>query len=160
MDSHIHTAAMTAAALALIVIGAASMAMQAQAEERFFTVTAIEPKGGVTIDQEPFPGRSLPEGGGYVIKEPDGNGRWEVSAYVWAPAQIVVDQGDEVTLEFVGINGASHPTTIKGLGQSFDLKRGTATRVSFVAGEPGVFPIECDTHRPSMRAEIVVLPRS
>jgi plastocyanin len=149
-----------ASALALAAIGAVGVAAPSQAAERFFTIAAIEPKGGVTIDQEPFPGATLPAGGGYIVKEPDGNGRWEVSAYVWAPAQIVVNQGDEVTLEFIGINGASHPTTIKGLGHSFELKRGTATRLSFVAEEPGVFPIECETHQPSMRAEIVVLPAS
>ena len=75
------------------------------------------------------------------------------------PGQIIVNEGDEVTLEFVGINGASHPTTIKGFGKAFVLKRGTVTRVSFVADKVGVFPIECSTHRPSMTAEIIVLPR-
>ena len=32
--------------------------------------------------------------------------RWEVSAYIWQPSQIIVNEGDEVTLEFVGINGS------------------------------------------------------
>jgi len=155
-----HAVRAATATVTLAAIGWMSAWAQTQAAERFFTIAAVEPKGGVTVDKEPFPGAALPEGGGYIIKEPDGNGRWEVSAYVWAPAQIVVNQGDEVTLEFVGINGASHPTTIKGLDQSFELKRGTTNRVSFIAEEPGVFPIECATHQPSMRAEIVVLPRS
>ena len=50
-----------------------------------------------------------------MIKQPDQTGRWEVSTYVWMPSQIVVNQGDEVTLEFVGINGAFHPTEILSL---------------------------------------------
>ena len=130
---------------------------EALAEKRFFTIAAVEPKGGVTTDKEPFPSEPLPGGGGYVLNKPDSN--WEVSTYLWMPGQISVTEGDEVTLEFIGINGASHPTTIKGFGKSFLLRRGTATRVTFVADKVGVFPIECSTHRPSMTAEIIVLPR-
>ena len=129
-------------------------------EKRFFTIAAIEPRGGATVDKEAFPADPLPAGGGYVIRQPDQTGRWEVSAYLWSPSQIVVNQGDEVTLEFVGINGASHPTEIQGLGKSFTLKRGQVTRVEFKADRPGVFPIVCGTHHPSMRGEIVVLPRT
>jgi hypothetical protein len=52
---------------------------------------------------------------------------------MWAPSQITVNQSDEVTLEFVGINGASHSTTIAGYNKSFELKRGQATKISFTA---------------------------
>lgn len=135
-------------------------AARAQAgEKRFFTIAAVEPRGGVNVSQEPFPTEALPAGGGYVVRQPDQTGRWEVSAYLWTPGQIVVREGDEVTLEFVGINGAAHPTEIKGLGKSFTLKRGHAVRVDFKAEKPGVYPVICSTHQPSMRAEIVVLPR-
>jgi hypothetical protein len=65
-----------------------------------------------------------------------------------------VNKGDEVTLEFIGINGASHPTTISGYGKSFILKRGHVNRVTLRADKPGVFPIVCGTHTPSMRAEL------
>jgi plastocyanin len=134
---------------------------QAQAtEKRFFTIAAVEPRGGVTVNQEPFPTEPLPPGGGYVMRQPDQTGRWEVSAYLWSPGQIVVNQGDEVVLDFVGINGASHPTEIKGLGKTFTLKRGQVTRVEFKADKPGVYPVVCATHAPSMRGEIVVLPRT
>lgn len=128
--------------------------------KRFFTIAAVEPRGGVNVSQEPFPIEALPPGGGYVVKQPDSAGRWEVSAYVWAPSQVVVNQGDEVTLEFVGINGAAHPTEMQGLGKAFILKRGHAVRVDFRADQPGVYPVICSTHQPSMRAEIVVLPRA
>ena len=148
--------------IAAVAVVAATMALapgDAAAEKRVFTIAAVEPKGGATVDKEPFPADALPDGGGYVLNKPDANNRWEVSTYLWTPGQIIVNEGDEVTLEFVGINGASHPTSIKGFGKSFVLKRGTVTRVSFVADKPGVFPIECHTHRPSMTAEIIVLPR-
>src|SRR5688500_11969924 len=102
-------------------------------ERRFFTVAAVEPKGGVGVAQEPFPTEPLPAGGGYVIRQPDQSGRWEVSTYVWMPSQIFVNQGDHVTLEFVGINGGSHPTEIKGLGKAFTLKRGHVHRMEFQA---------------------------
>ncbi len=140
--------------------GAVAWSGAASAEKRFFTVLAVEPKGGATTDKEPLPAGPLPPGGGYVIASPDEKTRrWEVSAYVWQPAQITVAQGDEVTLEFVGIHGAAHPTTIAAFGQTFTLKRGHAHRVTFVADKVGIFGIVCDTHQPSMNGELVVMPR-
>ena len=149
--------AIFATALALAVAPLLSAA--AYAEKRLIVVTAIEPKGGVTVDKEPFPAEKLPDGGGYVLKQPDDKGRWEISAYVFDPRQITVNEGDEVTLEFIGINGASHPTTIAGYDISFTLKRGQVNRVSFVASKPGVFAIKCATHHPTMVAELIVNPK-
>jgi len=144
----------------LFAVGALiSASAGAYAETRFFTVTAVEPKGATTVDKEPFPAEAMPPGGGYVIKQPDQTGRWEVSAYVWQPGQIIVNEGDEVTIEFVGINGATHPTTITGYNKTFQLKRGQVVRVSFTADRAGVFPIVCATHKPSMNGELVVLPK-
>jgi hypothetical protein len=45
----------------------------------------------------------------------------------WQPSQILVNQGDEVTLEFIGINGRSHPVTVSGHGKTFTLRRGTCS---------------------------------
>lgn len=146
-------------AAALFAVGASLQASPALAESRFFTVLAVEPRGGVTTDREPFPAQPLPGGGGYVTNPPNAQGRWEVSAYVWQPSQIVVNQGDEVTLEFVGINGAEHPTTITAFGQSFTLKRGHAHRVTFRADRAGMFGFVCGTHQPSMTGSLVVLPK-
>lgn len=148
-----------AACMALGLLALLAAPGNARAETRVFTIAAVEPKGGATTDKEAFPAKPMPAGGGYVLKAPDQTGRWEVSAYVWMPSQIVVTQGDEVILDFIGVNGAAHPTEIKGLGKTFTLKRGEVTRVTFVADKAGVFPIECATHKPSMRAEIVVLAR-
>lgn len=129
---------------------------EALAAKRHIVVTAVEPKGGANAEKEPFPSAALPDGKGYVLKQPDQTGRWEVSVYVFDPRQIFVDEGDEVTLEFVGINGGSHPTTIEGYDTSFELKRGQVTKVTFTADKPGVFRIVCAAHHPTMVAELVV----
>lgn len=152
--------AWVACGLAGALIGVAGVSSSARAEKRHFTILAVEPKGGTTADKEPFPATPLPSGGGYVMSAPDEKTRrWEVSAYVWQPAQIIVNEGDDVTLDFVGINGATHPTTISAFGQSFTLQRGHAHRVEFRADKVGAFGIICATHQPSMRGELVVLPR-
>jgi plastocyanin len=148
------------AALFASLTGAMAWTSPTWAEKRFFTVLAVEPKGGTTIDNEPFPTGPLPPGGGYVIAQPDEKTRrWEVSAYVWQPSQIVVNEGDEVALEFVGINGAAHPTTIAAFGQTFTVKRGQAHRVTFIADKVGIFGIICGTHKPSMSGELIVMPK-
>ena len=131
----------------------------AQAAQRFFTIAAVEPKGGTTVDKEPFPTAALPQGGGYVIKKPDQTGRWEVSAYVWQPSQIIVTQGDDVTLEFIGINGAEHPTSIVGYDKTLVLKRGHVVRIEFRADKTGTFPIVCNHHKPSMVGELIVMAK-
>jgi plastocyanin len=147
---------------AAAMVGIAAVAggpSAAIAENRIFTIAAVELKGGTRADKEPFPAEPLPAGRGYELKEPNQTGRWEVSAMVWQPSQIIVNEGDEVTLEFIGIDSASHATTISGYSHSFTLKRGHMNRVSFVADKPGVFLIACATHMPSMRAELVVMAR-
>ncbi|MBI2846062.1 MAG: hypothetical protein HYX86_05895, partial [Chloroflexi bacterium] len=95
--------------------------------ERTVYMAAVEPKGGTNVSDEPFPVIALPEGGGYGLKPPDDTGRWEVETYRWTPGTIVVNQGDEVTLEIIGINGSEHPSTIEGYDLSFVVKRGEIT---------------------------------
>ena len=124
---------------------------------RTIYVAALEPKGGAAAAQEPFPSASLPAGGGYMLRKPDDKGRWEVSTYRWDPGTIVVNQGDTVTLEIVGINGDEHPFTIEGYWLSGTVKRGQITRLTFVADKPGIFKIICRKHAPSMQADLVVL---
>jgi plastocyanin len=147
---------LASAVCAIAVAGALAGLAPAQAEKRYIVVTAVEPKGGASVEKEPFPAVSLPEGGGYELKKPNDAGRWEVSVYVFDPRQIFVNEGDEVTLEFVGINGASHPITIGGYDKTFELKRGQSTRVTFTADKSGIFPIVCATHHPTMVAELIV----
>ncbi len=129
-------------------------------DERVIYLAAIEPKGGVTIDKEPFPTTPLPKGGGYVLNPPNPQGRWEVSTYQWSPSTIVVRQGERVTLQIVGINGGKHSGHIdRYVPNQFTVKRGEITRVQFAADTPGVFKIHCEEHKPSMEGTLVVLPR-
>lgn len=37
--------------------------------ERTIYVAAVEAKGGVTVNREPFPLSALPSGGGYILKK-------------------------------------------------------------------------------------------
>ena len=125
--------------------------------ERTIYIAAVEPKGGAHVDHEPFPATALPDGGGYAIKKPDEKGRWEVSTYRWDPGTIVVNQGDRVTLEIIGINGNEHPFTIEGYWLNGVVRRGQLTRLTFTADKAGIFKIICRTHSPSMQADLVVL---
>jgi hypothetical protein len=130
------------------------------AGERTIYLAAIEPKGSTTVEKEPFPAEALPPGGGYVLKDPDDTGTWTVETYRWLPGEITVVEGDEVTLEILGVNGASHPTVLEGYDLAFDVKRGQLTKVTFVADKPGIFRFVCSVHAPSMTGTLVVLPAS
>lgn len=128
--------------------------------KRTVYMAAIEPKGSTTVEKEPFPKAALPAGGGYGLKAPDKEGKWEVETYAWLPGSITVYQGDEVTLHVAGINGAEHAVTIEGYGLKYVVKRGEITTVSFKADKAGIFEIVCHNHRPSMTGQLIVLPRS
>lgn len=130
------------------------------AEERVIYMALIEPKGGVTVDKEPFPAGDLPKGGGYVKTPPNAVGRWEVSVYRFSPATVVVRQGDHVTLEVIGINGAKHSMHVENYHpQHVLVKRGEISRLQFTADTPGIFKIHCEEHQPAMEGTLVVLPR-
>lgn len=136
------------------------MGVSQTSDERVVYMALIEPKGGVTVDKEPFPGTQMPKGGGYVLNPPNPQGRWEVSVYQFSPATVVVRQGERVTLEMVGINGAKHSVHIdKYVPNHSVVKRGEIGRVKFTADTPGVFKIHCEEHQPSMEGTLVVLPR-
>ena len=128
--------------------------------KRTIYMAAVEPKGGTQVTAEAFPATPLPQGPGYVMKAPDATGRWEVSAYQWQPGFILAQEGDEVTLEILGINGAEHPSFIEGINvPAFTVKRGLITTVNFRATRPGFYRIVCSNHLPSMVGHLVVLPR-
>ena len=147
--------------IAVTGIALLGLSLRAQAaEERVVYMALIEPKGGVTVDKEPYPTAELPKGGGYVKKAPDPSGRWEVSVYQFSPASIVVKQGDRVTLEMIGINGAKHSVHVDKYRPDHVLvKRGEMARIQFTAETPGMFKIHCQEHEPSMEGLLVVLPR-
>ncbi len=143
----------------LVLAGCAGGSASVTSAERTIYMAAVEPKGGATVDTEPFPALAMPEGGGYILKEPNADGRWEVETYRWDPGTVVVNQGDIVTLEIVGINGKEHPFTIEGYNVSAVVRRGQLTRVTFTADKAGIFKIACGAHLPSMQADLVVLPQ-
>ncbi len=144
--------------VALTVALAAEMPW-AQARGRVIHMAAVEMKGGTQKEKEPYPEAPLPPGAGYIKTPPNPAGRWEVSAYQWSPGTIVVQQGETVTLEIVGVNGDVHPSTIPGLVEPFTVKRGEITRVTFTATKAGLYPIICTKHVPSMQGTLVVLPK-
>ncbi len=149
--------AVTCLALALVLVGTETP--WAQAQGRVIYMAAVEMKGGTQQEKEPYPQAPLPSGEGYIKTLPNAAGRWEVSAYQWSPATIVVQQGETVTLEIVGVNGDMHPSTIPGILDSFTVKRGQITRVTFTASKPGLYPIICTKHQPNMQGTLVVLPK-
>ncbi len=155
----IRHAAACGVVLLLVLIGARADIPWAQTTGRVIYMAAVEMKGGTQKEKEPYPEGPLPSGAGYIKTPPNAAGRWEVSAYQWSPGTIVVRQGETVTLEIVGVNGDVHPSTIPGVVDSFTVKRGEITRVTFTARKPGLFPIICTKHQPNMQGTLVVLPK-
>lgn len=69
-----------------------------------------------------------------------------IEAYRWDPGTIVVRKGEQVKLNIRGINGASHPFIIEGLGIRGEVRKGEETIVSFQTDKPGIYRIICLTH--------------
>jgi plastocyanin len=109
---------------------------------------------------ELYPNSTLPSGGGLVIKKIDNMGGWKVRQYMFAPSQIVVNQGDQVTLNFVDVQGPEHMITVDGIAPEFDIHRGQMETINFTADKAGTISFWCSMHQPNMRGEIIVLPRS
>jgi plastocyanin len=109
--------------------------------------------------EQPPVNSTIPTGGGFKITEPNKAGAWDFRSFAFAPAQIVVNQGDKVTLHFIGVQGAHHVITVDGIG-TFELKRGQINTVSFIANNPGIINYVCHVHAPNMVGQIIVLPKS
>jgi hypothetical protein len=102
---------------------------------------------------------TIPTGGGFRIVLPNQVGAWDFRSFTFAPDQIVVNQGDKVTLHFVGVQGVHHLITVDGVG-TFALHRGEIHTVSFIANNPGTINFFCKLHLPNMVGQILVLPKS
>lgn len=109
---------------------------------------------------EPYPTSELPSGGGLVIKKIDDKGGWKVRQFMFEPSQIVVHQGDQVTLNFVDVQGSEHMITVDGIAPEFDIHRGEMKTITFTADKIGTISFWCSMHQPNMRGEILVLPRT
>jgi plastocyanin len=109
--------------------------------------------------EKPPVNATIPTGGGFRITEPNKVGAWDFRSFAFAPAQLIVNQGDKVTLHFVGVQGVHHVITVDGVG-SFSLLRGQIHTVSFTANNPGTINYYCHIHMPNMVGQILVLPKS
>jgi hypothetical protein len=107
---------------------------------------------------EKFPNTTLPAGPGLVLRPPNEVGAWDIRSFTFVPDQIVVNQGDTVTLHFLGVQGPHHEITVEGVG-TFPLDRGHIHTVSFTADKPGTITYRCHIHPPNMVGEILVLPK-
>jgi len=109
--------------------------------------------------EKPPVNSTIPAGGGFRIVEPNKVGAWDFRSFTFAPDQIVVNQGDKVTLHFIGVQGAHHVITVEGV-DTFELLRGQIHTVSFVANNPGTITYTCHVHPPNMVGQILVLPKA
>ncbi|HET7344358.1 MAG TPA: hypothetical protein VFJ05_00620 [Nitrososphaeraceae archaeon] len=109
--------------------------------------------------EKPPVNSTIPTGGGFRITTPNKVGAWDFRSFTFAPDQIVVNQGDKVTLHFIGVQGAHHVITVDGV-DTFELMRGQIHTVSFVANNPGTINYSCHVHMPNMVGQILVLPKA
>jgi len=109
--------------------------------------------------EQPPANSTIPQGGGFRIVEPNKVGAWDFRSFTFSPDQIVVNQGDKVTLHFVGVQGAHHMISLEGV-DNFKLPRGQIHTVSFVADKPGTISYICSVHPPNMVGQILVLPKA
>ncbi|HET7149284.1 MAG TPA: hypothetical protein VFI73_12380 [Candidatus Nitrosopolaris sp.] len=106
---------------------------------------------------EKFPNATVTAGPGLVLRSPNKVGAWDFRAFAFDPSIIVVNQGDKVSLRFVGVQGVHHVITVDGVG-AFPLDRAQIHTVSFIASNPGTIIYYCHIHFPNMVGQILVLP--
>ncbi|TVQ52028.1 MAG: hypothetical protein EA355_15900 [Rhodobacteraceae bacterium] len=132
--------------------------------DRVIVISTYEPKVWRNADTTPYPDtiNKFPElfaMGGYRMEPPNRDNEWYARSYHWMPSTVVVNQGERVLLEFFGINGERHPSTIEGYDIEFEVRRGEITHVVLEADKPGIFRFASELRRPTMVGQIVVLPR-
>jgi plastocyanin len=109
--------------------------------------------------EQPPVNSTIPRGGGFKITDPNKVGAWDFRSFTFSPDQIVVNQGDKVTLHFIGVQGAHHVVEVQGV-DTFELMRGQIHTVSFTANNPGTITYICHVHLPNMVGQILVLPKA
>jgi hypothetical protein len=135
------------------------------AADKQFVVTTVHVDGSTSVKgdanhpPEAFPTAALPEGGGLILTPPDDSGSWRVRSFVFQPSQIVVHEGDRITLHFLDVQGPSHTIAVQGYDELIALERGEMQSVTIDAGEPGVIGFASLERLPSMQGQIVILPR-
>jgi plastocyanin len=116
------------------------------------------PTGPDPAPPEKFPNSTIPAGGGVKLTPPDKTGAWKFRVFTFEPSQIVVNQGDKVTLHFADVQGAHYTIAVDGVGR-FPISRGQIHTVSFAADKVGIINYWSPDHMPSTVGQIVVLPR-
>jgi len=162
--------------VALLALGLAVAACAAAEESSLsgepvtIDVNVIEIKGATDgIEAPSVDPASLSTGykfsppGEYDADNPD---KWQVSSYMFSPAELVVAQGSQVTLRTFVLNGDEHGTYLvapdgsKVPGTDIMLNRGRQYEIEFTADQEGYYTWECANHHPTMSAKILVLPTS
>ena len=162
-----HDGIMAGRVLALLALGvlATGWAGPAAAETREFYIGTVHLDGntGTTASAdhpaEAFPDTAMPAGGGLILTKPNEAGNWRMRAFLFQPAQVLVRQGDEVKLTFVGVQGPVHKIKVEGVAEEIVLKRGEIRSVTLKADKPGVIAFSSVDRQPSMRGEVVVLAK-
>lgn len=151
----------------LVLAMAASMSAYGAGTVEFYIKTVhVDGKtnihGDATHEPEAYPATKLPAGRGLSLDEPDDKGAWKVRAFTFQPSQIVVTEGDDLRLHFIGVQGRSHTIHVGGSGvnEKFTLTRGTTRTVNIQDAKVGRIDIECYDHQPAMNAEVLVLSRN
>lgn len=90
------TASLGLAATTVAAADSRSVQGKASPGKRTITMAAVEPKGGTTVDKEPFPQAALPEGGGYLLK----NGESHPGVIEGYGVSFVVKRGQVSTVTF------------------------------------------------------------
>jgi hypothetical protein len=116
------------------------------------------PTGPDPAPPEKFPNSTIPAGGGVKLTPPDKTGAWKFRIFTFEPSQMVVNQGDKVTLHFADVQGAHYTIAVDGVG-SFPISRGQIHTVSFTVDKVGIINYWSPDHMPSVTGQIVVLPR-
>ena len=124
-----------------------------------FYINTVGHEASVNATREPFPNSTLPEGRGYMLDPPNEQGNWRIETYVFDPSQIVVYEGDQVTLNILGVRGRVHNISVSGYVDEFELHRGELRPVTFTADRAGTIDFICSIHQPTMHGQILVLPR-
>lgn len=81
--------------------------------------------------------------------------------YGYAPSTLVVHKGDRVVLHIRNLEAGGddgHTFTLAGYGINRSVAPLANVTVSFTASRVGVFPFQCEFHKPWMSGELVVLP--
>lgn len=120
---------------------------------RAFDVLAAAPNGAAPAEEEdPSLSAKTPPS-----KDPDPKETWQVSSCV-LPSQIIVNKGENVTLNFMGADGAVQGISVEHYqDQAMKLGRGSMETLRFRADRAGEFRIRCQGAQPAMYGKLIVL---